>query len=418
MGLIPKSYEFRLYPNTQQKELLAKHFGACRYIYNLFIDIRQEAYIGENRSMTYVDTANQLVLIKKEEGNEWMKEINSQSMQSSLKHLDIGIKKFIRGEAGYPKFKNRFSEQSFTVPQNVSINEEGKFSIPKFKEGINIKIHQKIEGKILFATIKRSLTGKYHVSITCEVMHKELPPSNSSVGIDTGLKSLAILSDGKVYDNIKPLKEKLKELQFACRQLSKKKKGGQNRKKQKTKVARIYEKITNTRKDFLHKVSTEIIRNHGVICVESLAIKNLMKNHKLSRAFADVALGEFYRMLEYKAAWNGRTFVKIGCFFPSSKKCSDCDWIKEDLTLADREWTCCECGTHHDRDINAAINILIEGLRLLEEMFLLAEETEEEIEIGCGSGNESQDKQKHGEALPIGRPTTHEAQPIGFAVGG
>ena len=225
--------------------------------------------------------------------------------------------------------------------------------------------------------------------------------TNSKVGIDTGIKDLAILSDGKVYENIKTLKNNLKKLKFNQRQLSKKIKGSNCRIKQKTKLARLHERVTNIRKDYLHKVSTEIIKNHDVICVEDLAVKNMMQNHKLAQAFSDVSLGTFYTMLEYKSNWNNKKVVKIDRFFPSSKTCSKCNYINQDLTLKDREWLCPNCKTTHNRDFNASVNIKKQGLKIL-----------------SGSGIESDIKQKQGEALSVDKSMTLEAQPIGYAVGG
>ncbi len=228
-----------------------------------------------------------------------------------------------------------------------------------------MKIHREIEGKILFGTISKTASGKYYVSITCEVEHNEYEKTNSSVGIDTGIKNLAILSNGEVYDNIKSLKNSIKELKYEQRQLSKKVKGSGQRNKQKTKLALLHERVANARKDYLHKVSTEIVKNHDIICIEDLAIKNMIKNHKLAQALSDVSLGMFYAMLKYKAEWNDKTIVKIDRFFPSSKTCSNCHWIKQDLTLKDRAWVCVRCGTTHDRDLNASKNILLQGLNIL-----------------------------------------------------
>ena len=234
-----------------------------------------------------------------------------------------------------------------------------------------------------------------------EIEYKTFDKTGKSIGIDTGIKELAILSDGSSYENIKSLKTKLKKLKYEQRQLSKKQKGSQSRNKQKRKLALVHEQITNIRKDYLHKVSTEIIKNHDVVSVEDLAVKNIMKNHCLAQAMSDVSLGAFYTMLEYKANWNNRQFVKIDRFFPSSKTCSSCGWIKQDLTLSIREWTCESCGEIHDRDVNAAKNILKQGINIL-----------------SGSGIESYVKQKRDEALPLGESMTPEAQPIAFGVGG
>jgi putative transposase len=351
-----------------------------------------------NESLNYYDNAAALTALKKDEDFVWLKEINSQSLQSSLRNLDLAYNKFFRKQTQFPKYKSRYDRQSFMVPQSVTI-EDGRLFIPKFKDGIKINLHREIEGTILFGTISKTTTENYHISITCEVEHKQYAKTGSKVGIDTGIKDLAILSDGNVYENKKTLKKYFKKLKFAQRQLSKKVKGSGHRDEQKHKLAKIHEKVTDTRMDYLHKVSTEIVKNHDVICIEDLAVKNMMKNHCLAQAFSDVALGTFYRMLEYKAAWNDKTVVKIGRFFPSSKTCSCCDWINQELTLADREWVCKSCGVLHNRDLNAAINILRQGLFVLEEEMTLS-----------GSGIESDTKQKRDEALPLGKSMKREAQ--------
>ena len=400
MSKIHKSYKFRISPDNEQKILLSKHFGATRFVFNRYLNSRKETYLEEKKSLKYYDNANDLTKLKKEEEFVWLKEINSQSLQSSLRNLDTAYNKFFRKQTQFPRFKSKYGKQSFTVPQSVTI-EEGKLYIPKFKKGIDVNIHREIEGKLLFATISKSTTGNYYVGITCEVEYRPFEKTNSKVGIDTGIKDLAILSDGKVYENIKILKANLKNLKYEQRQLSKKTKGSNSRLKQKSKLARVHEKVTNIRKDYLHKVSTEIIKNQNVICIEDLAVKNMMKNHKLAQAFSDVSLGTFYTMLEYKANWNDRQFVKIDRWFPSSKTCSSCGWIKQDLTLSIREWTCDSCGENHDRDVNAAKNILKQGINILS---------------GCGM--QSDTKQKHSEALLLGESMTYEAQPIAFGVGG
>ena len=309
MKLIHKSYKFRILPDKEQVELLSKHFGACRFVFNRYLNSRKETYLEEKKSLNYYDNANDLTKLKKEEEFVWLKEINSQSLQSSLRNLDTAYNKFFRKQTKFPRFKSKYDKQSFTIPQFVTI-EEGKLWIPKFKKGIEVNLHREIEGKILFATISKSTTGNYYVSITCEVEYFPFEKTNSQVGIDTGIKDLAILSDGKVYENVKTLKSNLKKLKYEQRQLSKKTKGSNSRLKQKSKLARVHEKVTNIRKDYLHKVSTEIIKNHDVICIEDLAVKNMMKNHKLAQAFSDVSLGAFYTMLEYKANWNDKAVVK------------------------------------------------------------------------------------------------------------
>lgn len=400
MKQIHKSYKYRIFPTKEQESLLSKHFGHCRFVFNRFLNERKEKYLNEKTSLNYYDNAKTLTELKKDEEFVWLKEVNSQSLQASIRNLDIAYKNFFNKQNKFPRFKSKYDRQSFKIPQNVLV-ENGKLVIPKFKEGIKLNLHRQLEGNPLFATISKSTTGKYYVSITCEIEYIPFEKTGKLVGVDTGIKELAILSDGSNYENIKSLKTKLKKLKYEQRQLSKKVKGSQSRNKQKIKLALVHEQITNIRKDYLHKVSTEIVKNHDLISVEDLAVKNIMKNHCLAQAMSDVSLGTFYTMLEYKANWNDRQFVKIDRFFPSSKTCSSCGWIKQDLTLAIREWTCESCGEIHDRDVNAAKNILKQGINILS---------------GCGI--QSDTKQKQGEALLLGESATLEAQPIGYAVGG
>jgi putative transposase len=393
MKIIHKSYKFRIEPTSEQIVLLSKHFGACRFVFNRFLHERKEKYLNEKTSLNYYDNARTLTDLKKEEDFDWLKEINSQSLQSAIRNLDSAYKNFFNKQNKFPRFKSKYDKQSFKIPQNTLIN-EGKLVIPKFKEGIKINLHREIEGEILFATITKSTTGKYYVSITCEVNYKPFDKTGSKVGIDTGIKDLAIFSDGKTYENIKVLKSKLKKLKYQQRQLSKKQKGSNSRQKQKIKLSLTHEKITNIRKDYLHKISTEIVKNHDIISVEDLSVKNMMKNHKLAQSLSDVSLGMFYTMLEYKSKWNDKSFVKIDRFFPSSKTCSNCGWIYQDLNLSIREWTCSSCNEHHDRDLNASKNILKQGINIL-----------------SGYGIESDTKQKQEEALPLGESVIPETQP-------
>ncbi len=383
MNTIHKAYKFRLYPSSKQKVLLSKHFGSCRFIFNHFLCERKDRYLKEKTSLNYYDNARALTEMKKDVNFSWLKEVNSQSLQASIRNLDISYRRFFEKKSKFPKFKSKYNKQTFTIPQNVMIG-SGKLAIPKFKKGIKAIFHQKLKGKILFATVSKTLTDKYFVSIICEVKYKPFKKSKLKVGIDTGIKYLAILSNGKKYKNIKPLKTGIKHLKHVQRLLSKKIKGSNSRNKQRRKVASYYEKVTNIRKDYLHKVSTEIVKNHDFISVEDLNVKKMMKNSYLAQALSDVSLGEFYRQLEYKSEWNNRKFVKIDRFFPSSKTCSTCGWINQNLNLSIRKWECPVCRCNHNRDVNAALNILNQGLNVL-----------------SGSGTESDTKQKQVEATTL-----------------
>jgi putative transposase len=383
MKTIFKSYKFRIYPTKEQEILLSKHFGSCRFIFNHYLNKRKETYLEEKKSLNYYDNANDLTQLKKDEDFKWLKEINSQSLQSALRNLDVSYMKFFRKQSKFPRFKSKYDRQSFKIPQNVYI-ENNKLIIPKFNEGIKINLYIEIEGNICFATILKSTIDNYYVSITCEVQYEQFEKTGSKIGIDTGIKDFAILSNGITYKNIKTLKYNLNKLKYNQRQLSKKVKNSSSRNKQRKKLALVHEKITNIRKDYLQKVSTEIVKNHDIICVEDLSVKNMMKNHNLAQSFSDVSLGAFYSMLEYKCDWNDKIFIKINKYFPSSKMCSNCGWINQDLNLNIREWICPSCGENHDRDLNASKNILKQGLKIL-----------------SGSGIESDIKQKQVEALSV-----------------
>jgi putative transposase len=303
----------------------------------------------------------ELVKLKKE--NIWMKEVNSQSLLASLKNLDNAYTRFFREKKGFPKFKSKYNpKQSFQCPQHCTVDfEKGLLNIPKVKN-IKTVFHRQFEGDIKTVTISKVPSGKYYVSILVED-GKSLPikpklDRNDAIGIDMGLKDFVVTSDGDKIANPKYLRKSEERLARRQRKLSKKKKGSNNRNKQRKKVAKLHEKIANQRKDFLHKVSHQIVhKNHGTICVEDLCVKGMVKNHKLAKSISDAGWGMLYTFLKYKSEWYGKNFLDIGQFEPSSKMCSVCGNIKSDLTLSDREWICSKCETKHDRDINASINI-------------------------------------------------------------
>ncbi len=343
--------------------LLSQHFGCSRFIYNYFLDLRNKNYLETKTSLTFAKCSSALTQLKKDNSYIWLNDVSAQSLQSSLRHLDSAYNSFFQKKSKFPKFKKKANKQSFTVPQAFKIK-DNKLFIPKFKQGITIKVHQKVLGEIKHITISMTPTGKYFASLTCEQEYTQYEPTGSSVGVDVGIKDLAILSNGKKYKNVRSLKLRLKKLKFKQSQVSKKVKGSNSRKRAIRQLSLVHEKIANVRKDHLRKVTTDIVKNHDVICVETLAVINMMKNHKLAQALSDVAIGEFFSMLEYKAEWNDRTLIKIDKWYPSSKNCSVCNTINQNLTLKDRSWTCRECGTIHDRDINAACNILTQGMKI------------------------------------------------------
>lgn len=348
-----KAFKYRLYPSETQKGLIAKHIGSSRFVYNLALETKITAYLGPKHSFSAFDLIKQLPELKKE--CEWLKEVNSQSLQQSIHNMDIAFKRFFKG-SGFPKYKSKHKgKQSFSIPQNVIV-ENNLLIIPKFKEGIEIVLHREIKGAIKSATISVTPTGKYFVSILVDT-NTEIPikvpiKENTTIGIDLGIKDFAITSDGEIFKNPKNLRKAQSKLKYVQRKYSKNK-----GKRTKQRLALLHEKVTNKRKDFLHKVSTKLIRENQTIALETLSVSNMVKNHNLAQAINDASWSTFVTMLEYKAEWQGKNILRIGRFAPSSKTCNCCGYINKELALKDREWTCPECNSVLDRDVNAAINI-------------------------------------------------------------
>jgi len=364
------TYRFRLYPNKEQQILLAKHFGCSRFLYNHFLARRKEEYLTTGRSNNFVRDCKELTELKKEDEHIWLKEVNSQSLQQAIKHLDAAYGNFFEKRVKFPKFKNKHDKQSFRIPQNVRLV-ENKLVIPKFLEGIKCKVHRPVNEEISFATITKNKSGQYHCTLMVEKEVEQHKKTKKEVGIDLGIKTLAVDSDGKEYENIRPLKSLKHKIKRTQRKLSKRRHKTTNKQskrveKLRRKLARLHQKAKDVRQNHLHQTTKRLIDENQVIYLETLAVKNMMKNHCLAGAIADCGWYELTRQLEYKAAWYGRTIVKIDRFFPSSKTCSECHFIKQDLTLKDREWDCPECKTHHDRDVNAAKMILLQGKKINE----------------------------------------------------
>lgn len=347
-----KAFKYKLTPTKEQSVLLNKHIGASRFVYNLALECKQMAYAGSKVNLSCFDLVKQLPDLKKE--CQWLKEVNSQSLQQSITNLDRAYTSFFKGQNNFPIFKKKSNRGSFNIPQDAKLKND-KLVIPKFKTGIEIILHRPIKGKIKQATISRTATDKYFVSILCETGEMIKPKgrikNSTTIGIDLGIKTYLVSSDGKEYDNPKFLRKAQSKLKYTQRKYSKHK-----GKRTKHQLAILHEKVTNQRKDFLHKTSSELIKNHDSIAVEDLNIKGMVKNHKLARAISDAGWSTFTTMLEYKAEWYGKNILKIGRFDPSSKTCSCCGYVNKELTLKDREWTCV-CGEVLDRDVNAAINI-------------------------------------------------------------
>lgn len=373
--LISRAYKFRLYPTMEQQILINKTFGCCRYVYNHYLDKSIKDYESSGKSNTYNENNRDLTKLKKE--TDWLREVDSWALQNSLRDLDTAYKNFFRRvkkgqKPGFPKFKRKacFAQsyrttKSNPTTDNISVRNE-KIKLPKLGL-VKFKQDREIKGRIVNATISRNSSGKYFVSLCCLDSEVEyLMPTNSTIGIDVGLKEFAVFSDGTVISNPKYLRKSEKRLKRLQRRFSKKQKGGKNQLKARLKLARQHEKVSNQRKDFLHKISTDIVKNHDIICCEDLNVKGMMKNHKMSKSTADVSWSEFYRQLTYKSDWYGRQFIQINRFYPSSQLCHVCGYRNKDVKdLKIREWTCPTCKTHHDRDENAAKNIEAEGLRML-----------------------------------------------------
>ena len=372
-----KAYKFRIYPTEEQEIFFAKTFGCVRKVYNLMLNDRKKAYEevknDPSKKMTFPTPAK----YKKE--FPFLKEVDSLALANAQLHLDKAYKNFFRDKSvGFPRFKSKKNPvQSYTTNnQNgtVALIDSKFIKIPKLKSLVRIKLHRQPKGMIKSATISRHASGKYYISLLCKEEINELPKTNSAIGIDLGITDFAILSDGQKIDNNKFTSKMEKKLKREQRKLSKrallaKNKGiplseAKNYQKQKRKVARLHEKVMNQRTDFLNKLSTEIIKNHDIICIEDLNVKGMLRNHKLARSISDVSWSSFVAKLQYKADWYGREIIKVDTWFPSSQICSECGHKDGKKSLDIREWTCPICHTHHDRDINASINILTEGLRI------------------------------------------------------
>ena len=362
-----KAYKYRIYPNKEQKIQIAKTFGCCRFVYNQTLAYRKEAYEREKKSASKTDCNNYCNReLKKEYG--WLKEVDKFALTNAIYNMDAAFQKFFRERAGYPKFKSKHNNHksyttNFTNGNIAADFEKGKIKLPKLKE-VKAKLHRKFDGQIKSATVSQVPSGKYYVSVLVETEHGELSHTRQRTGLDLGIKDLCITSNGEKYKNPETIKRYEKKLAKLQRQLAHKEKWSNNYYKQKKKIALCHEKIRNTRKENLHKISHKIISENQVIVSENLQIKNMVKNHHLAKSISDVSWHELTRQLEYKAKWNGREYIKIDTFYASSQLCSACGYkniATKDLSV--REWRCPVCGAKHDRDVNAAKNILAEGLR-------------------------------------------------------
>jgi putative transposase len=363
--MILKAYRYRIYPNEEQKTLIAKHFGCCRWLWNHALARKIEAYTKEKKHLSRFDLQKEIPDLKNRKETKWLKEVNSQSLQSTLEHQDKAFTKFFKEKKGFPKFKSKKNEQSFQCPQNAKIDfEGGKLFLPKFKTGIKTVFHRRFEGKIKTVTIRQKASGRYYASVLVETPQSEKkapkPTIKKAIGIDLGIKHFIVTSEGEKINNPKFLKKSLERLRRLQRWQSRKIKGSKNRNKARIVLARQHEKVANQRLDFLHKITHKIVCENqaNTFCIEDLNVKGMLGNHNLAQSVSDVSWSKFVEFLKYKSRWHGKNVLTIGRFEASSKTCNVCGSINQTLTLKDREWICADCGTLHDRDVNAAKNIL------------------------------------------------------------
>jgi len=359
-----KAYKYRMYATEEQANILARTFGCCRFVYNWALRQRTDAFFQRGERLYYNQLAVMLTELKKQEEAAWLAFVSSVPLQQSLRHLDTAFRNFFEGRAEYPTFHKKHAVQSATYAANAFTWDGKQLTLAKMDTPLDIHWSRSLPKgcKPTTVTLSKDCANRYFVSLLVEEDIKHLPVVKKQVGLDLGLKSMLITSDGHTYGNPKFFAKDEKKLAKAQRRHARAKKGGKNRRKAQLKVARIHARMADRRKDYQHKLSTQIIRENQVVCVESLSVKNMLQNHSLAKAISDVGWSEFIRQLAYKAEWYGRTLVRIDKWYPSSKRCFDCGHILDSLTLDVRHWICPECGVSHDRDINAARNILAVGL--------------------------------------------------------
>lgn len=358
---INRAYKYRIYPNKAQQDALAQQFGAARFVYNYFLRARIDHYAAYKdgagkKGLTYFDTTAQLTTLKKEPEYTWLRDANSQALQQSLGDLDKAYNNFFNKRAQFPHFKSKRARQSFRVPQGFGIK-DGKLNIPKLSP-LKIVLHRPIEGAMKSVTISKTSTGCYYAAILCECELPDPEYRGETIGIDLGLKDFAVTSDGEHIPAPKYLRKAEKRLRRAQRHHSRCKPGSRGKEKARLVLARQHEHVANQRLDFTHKLSRRLVDENQAIGAESLNVKGMVANHCLAKSISDAGWSEFMRQLAYKGTWYGCQLLRVDRFFPSSKRCHDCGHILDALPLSIREWTCPECGVVHDRDENAAQNIL------------------------------------------------------------
>ncbi len=391
---ILKGYKFRIYPTKDQENFFKKHFNACRYVWNYFLETKSGVYKNTGLSLSWYDMAAGLTQIKKMPELTWLQEVNAQSIQQEIRKLSKTYSQFFKKTQGFPKFKTKRDGQSFMVPAGIKLS-DGLLKIYKLDSKIKVNQHREFgqNARILFLTIKRYKANKYYVIFQVEEDKIHKCKKTSKIGIDLGLKNIVTISNGSKIKNDLLVNPYRKKLDYWHNQFCKKS-PSKNREKDILRFSRVNEKINNRKLDFIHKLTSKIINDNQVICMENLNVKGMMKNKYLVTAFRNTSLHEVKRQLEYKAKWNSRDFVKVDRFFSSSKTCGNCGHIHQNLSLSDRTWQCVKCETTHDRDLNAARNILTQGLNILANL------PKGKRAKSSVSGMESDVKQKHGEAFP------------------
>ena len=363
-----KAFEYRIYPSASQQELLQKTFGCCRWVYNKVLSMRQEEYAAGGRTRGINSYITLIPQWKRSEA-PWLSEVDSMALQQSLRDLDRAYKNFFRspGKVGFPRFKSKRAGRKSYRTNNVTIVDGRHIMLPKLGL-VKARISRPVEGRVLSATVKQVASGKCYVAVCCtDVPAPQVPQGPVRVmGVDVGIHDLMVRSDGVRVANPRGLAKAERKLAREQRRLSRKQKGSANRARQRRKVALVHERVANRRKDAIHKATTSAVRESQAIAVEDLDVRGMRGSHRLAKAASDASMGAVLRQLEYKCAWYGRGFVRVGRFYPSSKTCGCCGAVYDGLTLAMREWSCPECGCVHDRDLNAARNIAREGRRILE----------------------------------------------------
>ena len=356
-----RGFKFRFYPTSEQRLELAQTFGCARYVYNWALALRTNSYYQDKISLSYTDTSNALTKLKKDPEKPWLKAVSSVPLQQGLRHLNTAFQNFFQGQAKYPKFKKKSNRQSAHYAPNAFKWEDGQLTLAKMSQPLKIRWSRYFTGRPKSVTISKDPSNRYFVSFLVEEELEQWSPNTEEIGIDLGVKDVVVCSNGFASGNPKHYQKYQARLKTLQRRLAKKKKGSNNRYKARLKIAKLHGKIADCRQDFLHKLSTKLVSESQAIYTETLAVKNMMANHKLAKAIADCGWGEFLRQLEYKAKWHDRKIGAIDRWFPSSKRCNPCGHILDKLSLDIREWTCPSCNSVNLRDKNAALNILAVG---------------------------------------------------------